>query len=247
MTNRDLLRPILQSKMPDDLRAAAAARLPAMRPVALADWLRVDDAYAAQLALKADLIATRRADVIAVRNGAGAALDELLGYVLAHLPDGFAVSGDAVTRPDGVTVALDLDDPLLTLSQIVQEDLCILEKRGDEHVLTAALLCFPSSWTLAQKIGKPLGAIHVPVAEYDENIARRVQRLFDGVQVGRPLWRANFLRYDDAALFQPRREDDPRPVGGPDARFERSERQTVLRLPDTGAVVFSIHVSVVVL
>ncbi len=245
MTNRDLLRPILQSVMPEDLREVAAARLPAMRPVD--DWLRVDDAYSAQLALKADLIADRRDSVIAVCDGAGAALDELLGHVVDHLPDGFAVSGEMVTRPDGVTVAIDRGDPLLTLSQIVQEDLCILQKQGDEHVLTAALLCFPSSWTLAQKIGKPLGAIHVPVAEYDDNIARRVQRLFDGVQVGRPLWRANFLRYDEAALHQPRREDDPRPVGGPDAQFERSERQTVLRLPQTASVVFSIHVSVVAL
>ncbi|MEJ6477909.1 MAG: DUF3445 domain-containing protein [Octadecabacter sp.] len=216
-----------------------------MRSVDLVDWLRVDDAYSAQLALKADLIADQRGDVIAVCDGAGAALAELLDYALAHLPDGFAVTGEAVTRPDGVSVALDRDDPLLTLSRIVQEDLCILQKQGDEHVLTAALLCFPASWTLAQKIGKPLLAIHVPVAEYDENIAKRVQRLFDGVQVGRPLWRANYLGYDKAALYQPRREGDPRPVGGAGAPFDRSERQTVLRLPNTGAVVFSIHSTVV--
>jgi hypothetical protein len=56
-----------------------------------------------------------------------------------------------------------------------------MERRGDEHVLTAAVLCFPASWHLADKIGRPLTTIHVPVKVYDETLARRVQRLFDGV------------------------------------------------------------------
>ncbi|MDC1297886.1 DUF3445 domain-containing protein, partial [Octadecabacter sp.] len=68
---------------------------------------------------------------------------------------------------------------------------------------------------------------------------------FDGVQDGKPMWRANALRYHDAALHQPRRENDPRPVGAPDAPYLRSERQTVLRLPQSGAVAFMIHTTVV--
>jgi hypothetical protein len=145
--------------------------------------------YCLRPVLQSEIPDGQRGDVIAVCDGAGAALAGLLDYALWHLPDGFAVSGEAVTHPGGVSVALDRDDPLLTLSRIVQEDLCVLQKQGDEHVLMAALLCFPVSWTLAQKIGKPLLAIHVPVVEYKENIAKRVQRLFDRVQVGRPLWR----------------------------------------------------------
>ena len=93
--------------------------------------------------------------------------------------------------------------------------------------------------------GKPLVRIHDPVDEYTDRIAARVQRLFDGVQDGKPMWRANALRYHDAALHQPRRENDPRPVGAPDAPYLRSERQTVLRLPQSGAVAFMIHTTVV--
>ena len=48
-----------------------------------------------------------------------------------------------------------------------------------EHVLTGAILCFPSNWTLAQKFGMRLARIHLPVERYDEAVARRVQRLFD--------------------------------------------------------------------
>ena len=148
-------------------------------------------------------------------------------------------------RPDGVEVAVDRTDPLLTLSRLIQEDICILERRGEEHVLSAALLCFPAAWTLAEKLGRPLTRIHVPVPAYDDGIAARVQRLFDGVQAGRPLWRANLLRYDNSDLFQPYTEAMRRKVGAPDSPFERSERQTVFRLPRTGAVVFAIHTTVI--
>lgn len=238
--------PILQPEIPEAQRTAAAQRLPSMQPVAPGALLTVDGAYSAQLAEKARLIAADRGRVIAVLPGAEAALDELLATVVAALaarPD-FAVEGDLVRRPDGVAVAMDRADPLLTLSQLVQEDFCILQKQGEEHVLTAALLCFPAAWTLSEKIGRPLTGIHIPVAPYTEDIAKRVQRLFDGVQPGRALWRANLLRYDDFALFQPYAEAQKRKVGAPDSPFERSERQTVFRLPESGAVVFAIQTTV---
>lgn len=234
---------ILQPGIPAAQAAAAGLRLPQVAPVAPGDWLRVDAAYAAQLAEKARLITERRADVIAVLPGAEDSVAELLETVLEELARrrDFAVAGERVTRPDGVEVAVDRGDPFLTLSQLVQEDFCIHDRQGEEHVLTAALLCFPAAWTLAEKIGRPLGHIHRPVARYDAEVARRVQRMFDMVRPGQPLWRANLLRYDDPALFQPHTEARPRPVGRPDSPYLRSERQVILRLPATGAVVFSIH------
>lgn len=238
--------PILQPAIPEAQREAAARRLPAMQPVPEGALLTVDAGYSAQLAEKARLIAAGRDRVIAVTPGAGAAVAELLEFVLDEVsrrPD-FAVRGGAVRRPDGVTVTPDRDDPFLTLSRLVQEDFCILEKKGAEHVLTAALLCFPAAWTLAEKIGQPLLRIHLPVPVYDADIARRVQRMFDGVQAGRALWRANLLRYDLPDLYQPHSEASPRAVGRPDSPYERSERQSLFRLPDSGAVVFAIHTTV---
>jgi hypothetical protein len=120
-----------------------------------------------------------------------------------------------------------------------------LQKQGDEHVLTGAVLCFPASWTLAEKFMKPLVRIHKPVDSYDANIAKRVQRLFDGVRVGRPVWRFNALHYADAELFHPRTEDAPREDDYEEQRFLRSEKQVIMRLPETDAVVFAIHTFVV--
>lgn len=237
-------QPILQNTLPDGQAERAAARLPSMAPVE-GPWLFCDDAYGAQMAERRRLMAQRPGDVYAQLPEGMPAARRFLEEVLGALPDGFTRAGDVVRCLDGHDVRLEWDTPLRTVGKMLQQDVCILEKRGSEHVMTGAILCFPASWTLAEKIGKPLIGIHTPVADYDKKIAARVQRLFDGVQAGRPMWRANHLRYDDPALFQPRPEGDPRPVGGEGAAFVRSERQTVLRLAQPGAVAFVIHTMVV--
>ncbi len=224
-------------------------RLPGLNPVAEGDWLRVDDAFAGQMAYRDALIASRRDDVLRLSAAARPAADELLGAVLDEIAvtPGYEITGESVRRPDGVVVALDRADPLATGGRLVQEDLILMEKpeAAGEHVLTGAVLCFPASWTLEEKFLRPLIGIHVPVSAYDEGLARRVQRLFDGLQVARPIWRANYLVYDDPDLFQPRREAAPRaPARGGDL-WVRVERQVLKRLPQTRAVVFSIHTYVV--
>ncbi|MFO7758965.1 MAG: DUF3445 domain-containing protein [Roseovarius sp.] len=235
---------ILQECLPFD--ADTRRPLPGVAPLDPETWLHVDEAFAAQMAERARLLSGTRDAVLAVTEGAGPATHELLQYVLNWLDvhgAGYEVGADMVLRPDGLRVPIDCADPMGTLGHLVQEDLCLMERRGDEHVLTAAVLCFPASWRLDEKIGCPLTAIHVPVPEYDAGLARRVQRLFDGVQVDRPLWRFNALHYADPALHQPRSR--VRPTEDADHRYLRSERQCVLRLPETRACVFSIHTYVI--
>lgn len=218
--------------------------MPGVTPCATPDWITVDAAYATQMAEKSRLLSGKRSAVVAALPGTKAALAELDAHVLDLLkarPD-FDVQADTIERPDGVIVSRGEPD---LLARLLQEDLCILQKRGDRHVLTAATLCFPAGWTLSEKIGRPLLDIHAPVQRYTSDVARRVQRLFDGVQAARPIWRANLLNYDNPALFQPHKEADPRPVGSAVSPFERSERQTLFRLPHTQAVVFAIHTTVV--
>lgn len=234
---------ILQARIPYDV--STHPNLPGTRPFDMAEWLVVDEAFAGQMARRDALVAERPGVVLAMDAAARPAAVELLDMVLARLGPGYAV-GASVTRPDGVTVALDRDDPMRVLARLVQEDLVILEKPpgADEHIITAATLCFPASWTLAEKFMRPLTRIHMPVASYDAGMAARVQRLFDGVQVDRPLWRWNGLRYADPELHQPRLEADRR-ARPENPRYFRSERQCLVRLPVSRAVVFSIHTYVV--
>jgi len=230
---------ILQDVLPEPQRGAPG--LPGVSPCVPEDWLRVDEAYSAQMAYRAHLLADRPDAVLYQSETALPAAVEVLDEALKLVPRlGFSVSDGAVTCPDSSVVSVDRERPLWTLGHLVQEDICILQKVGVEHVLTAAVLCFPANWRLAEKAGRPLTGIHAPVDEYDDNIARRVQRLFDGVRVGCPLWRFNKLHYADPDLHQPRRREV-----GAQMPFTRSERQCILRLPQTDAVVFTIHTHVV--
>lgn len=218
-------------------------RLPGTVPLADLPWLMLDEAFAPQMRLRDKLVADRRADVLTTCPGSENAVDELCAEVLARLArtPGYSVDEGTVRRPDGVQVPRDLST-IRFLGRVVQEDLCVLQKDpAGEHVLTAAALCFPAHWTLSEKIGRPLSGIHRPVASYDADIARRVQRMFDMIRPGQGLWRFNLHGQDSPDLFSPRREAETKPRVALRPRYLRSERQVILRLPRTGAVVFSIH------
>ncbi|WP_367651996.1 DUF3445 domain-containing protein [Pseudorhodobacter sp.] len=205
------------------------------------DWLLVDEAFAGQMAERDRLLA-EGAPVHGMTDIATDAARETYDIVLEKLARSAAyrVSADAVTRPDGVTVTLNRTAPLLTLGRLIQQDLCLMLPDGQgEHLLAGAILCFPASWTLAEKLGQPMSRIHVPVPKYDANITRRVQRLLDGLQPDRPIWRMNHNLYAKPDLFHPRTAAAPRSDAVP--HYLRAEHQCLIRLPKTRAVLFTIH------
>ena len=236
---------IFQKSIPYD---TTYPKLPGTRPISPDEWIICDDAFSQQMALRDELIETKRDKVLAISDQANEAAVELskmaLEFSIKSL--GYQKSNDEVIRPDEVSIKIDLSDPMRFLGRLVQNDFCILQKVGDEHVLTAASLCFPASWSLEEKFLKPLIDIHTPVKEYDEEIAKRVQRLFDGLQVSRPVWRFNALYYEEPDLFQPRSVNQPRKKPAPNqVNYFRSERQTLIKLPETMAIVFGIHTFVI--
>lgn len=220
---------------------AKTRRLPGIQPVKAGEWLLRDDAFAAQMAYRDTLISTQKDAVFRATPESLPMQDELLALVLSELDGGYK-KGRAVTRPDGVHVPLE-GSPLLTAARLVQEDLLIMDMTSEPR-LTAAVLCFPASWSLEEKFGAGLVAIHGYVDEYTDEMATRVRRMFDAIRPEQPLWRANFLRYVEAELHQPRRVGEEKPVREAGA-FVRVERQTLRKLPRTGAVVFGIHTYVI--
>lgn len=203
------------------------ARKPGVQPLDPAAWLEPGVDTAAQMARRRALIETARGTVLAALPESAPAQAELLDAVVAH------VGTEAPPDPS----------PLARAGRMVQEDFCILEKRAGEgeYRLTAAILCFPSRWSLVEKLGGPLTRIHAPVPDYTDDLAARVNRLFDGVRTGRPLWRANWTVHPTDELHQP--SGDWRHAGEGMLHI-RVERQTFLRLPRTGAVVFGIRTHV---
>jgi dimethylamine monooxygenase subunit A len=234
---------VFQTKIPYDPFDEKA--LPGVQPFDPVDWLIVDDAYAGQMAERIRLLAEQRDEVLQLSDTATDAAAELLDTVVQHLLKDhaeFLREENGIRCPDGRLVGLQ-GSPLDVLCQLVQNDFCILQKPegSDEHILAGAILCFPANWRLKDKFMRPLIGIHKPVDSYDDAIARRVQRLFDGVRVGRPIWRFNALWYDEPNLFQQGLGGSPKPIDGEPGRFIRSERQTISRLPLSNAMIFSIH------
>jgi len=221
--------------------AAKTRRLPGIQPVKAGEWLLRDDAFAAQMAYRDELISTRQNAVFRADPESLLMQEELLELVLAELDSGYK-KGRAVTRPDGVEVPLN-GPPLLTAARLVQEDLLIMDMAAEPR-LTAAALCFPASWSLDEKFGAGLMAIHGYIDEYTDEMGARVRRMFDAIRPEQPLWRANFLRYAEADLHQPLRNGEEKPAPKNDG-FVRVERQTLRKLPRTGAVVFGIHTYVI--
>ncbi|MEL6575383.1 MAG: DUF3445 domain-containing protein [Pseudomonadota bacterium] len=230
------------------------AHPPGLMPLALDAWLQTDADFTAQMAARDALISARPAIVLALDDDARPAAAELLESVVAAVGalSGYRVSADAVTRPDGVTVSLDHAAPMRTIGRLTAYDFCILlpDAASGEYRLAGAVVCFPARWSLAEKMGRPLTAIHAPVPDYDAALARRVNRVFEGIRPERPLWRINWLVYGDPVLHQPLiRESDEMPSSGktwsPGGPFYlRTERQTLRRLSEAGAVVFGIKSSV---
>lgn len=233
---------ILQRSIPYPVGGAV---LLGMAPLSADGWIIHDEAFSGQMMLRDDLLSRRRDDVFAEAQPDPAAKAEVLEMVLKAVSarDGYVIKADHVVRPDQVAVALN-GDPMVAAAHLIQEDLLLHEHRNGEWTLTAGVLCFPASWTLAEKIGQGLTRIHKPVPEYDGNITKRVARLFDGIQPDRPMWRHNVLTYADPSLHHPRTEASPRD-GDHDGQFKRSEHQALVRLPTSNAVLFAIHTYVV--
>jgi len=204
------------------------ARLPGVKPVAMKDWLTRSDTYDAQMAYRHQLMSSKSKIVFQALPEAKEACTELRDIIC----------GEADHR------IMDEEHPLLEAAGHVQEDLCILQKQGDSHILSAAVMCFPSSWDVREKIGRSIDSIHGPVPEFAQ-VSHTVERMLSAIRVEQPLGRANFLIYTDPELHQPRGEGIVKPIDIKAPRYIRVERQTFRRLPETLAVIFAIHTYVV--
>jgi len=221
--------------------------------VADRDWFEIDALYPPEMALRRQLLRDRRTEVFDSLPASDAARAEALGLVVANLtrhhPDWFSRSGDVLTSHlTGDTTNLAGDDPLAIAGLLVQEDLCLIQVEDGVPIFTAAMLCFPSRWRLADKIGKKLGDVHGPVPVYAERLERPVDRFMRHLKDGHIAARLNWSILDDPTLFQPtgkwRVEDNAAitPDNAGASLYLRVERQTLRRLPRSGAILFGIRV-----
>jgi hypothetical protein len=218
-------------------------------------WIELDDRYLPEMAERRRLLAEAHEDVFAALPASDAArpeaLETIVTALITHHPDWFSRDGHTIRNHlTGESWEIGTLDPLELAGRLVQEDWCLIQDSEDGPVFTAAVLCFPSRWRLMEKIGKPLPAVHGPVPFYAHRLAGAVDRFMRHLKPGRIASRLNWSLLEDPALFQPGgkwRVDGGATVTPDNAGshvFLRVERQTVRRLPESGAVLFGIHVHV---
>lgn len=223
-----------------------------LAPLDLAEWIEPDGNLSAHLEEKERLFGGSQAPVFLAEPDTTASQAEVLALLLDYLPKRFpeiysSNGGEIRIIPAGKTYLKEdyANAPLLLAARLVQEDLVIMRKGDDGYRLAAASLSFPSSWSLAEKFGKPMPEIHENVPGFNNGrMGTIVARLFDNLSVDQPSWRLNWSLYTDAELHHPHsKRIDPRIESRlPGSLHVRVERQTLRRLPHSGDILFTIKV-----
>lgn len=226
-----------------------------LKPMALADWIQMDDQYGVEMALKRQLATDVPQSVFASLPGSEAGSREALEMLVDHLtttaPQNFQRQGDRLINRQTNEI-WNLADPTLHPLQIagrlVQEDLCLMQKDKDgKYVLTAGSLSFPSRWRLSEKLNQSVAAIHGPVPKYGEKVEAPIDGFFERMKVEKPMKRQNWSIHDTDVLYQPETPPvDPNlpPITEENAGerlWFRAEGQTLRRLPQSKDILFTIR------
>jgi hypothetical protein len=202
-----------------------------LRPIDLNDWLLPDD-QVDWLPTKNDLIDSRPQDVFA----------QIVGSLPAQ-SEAAALIGATCQRP------LCGDEPaLMAASRLVSDDLVIMQSLDGIWTATACCLCSPTFFSAHHALGKSLLALHAPVPDGTFGLADRIGRVFTNLAPTTILERHNWtVQYSDARFTPdaaPLRQQAERATidQARDKLFLRIERQTIRRLPQTGAILFTIRI-----
>lgn len=233
-----------------------------LKPLDPADWIEVDGHLLPYLAEKRRLYAEIPDRVFVEEDGTRDAQQEVLELLGAYLPERFPsthcrtdanievmAAANHPALPSGLA-----DAPLVAASLLVQEDLILMRRDDSGWRLAAGSLCFPSSWSLTEKFGKPLQQIHEPVPGFGPGTrpAELINRMFDGLQ-GQAVERFNWSIQADNALYHPlsnveridRATNRPSRFPNGDVKahaFIRVERQTLRKLPSSRDILFTIRI-----
>ncbi len=209
------------------------------------------DKFKEQMKQRDELVRTKPDKVCLFKPEANDILEECLSFIIETVRKNpnYHVKKNYLSRPDKVQVDFSSQPKIESIARIIQEDILVhqFDPVDKKYKLIAGTLCFPSFWTLSQKMGMNLDRIHKPVPEYSHDIAKRVERLFIGLKPEHPIWRANWTVKNTPRLFMPLMEGDILPEKFSLSRdwWIRVERQTFNKLPNSGVVLFGIHTYVV--
>ena len=169
----------------------------------------------------------------------------------AAYPQGIQISPEGEAPGAELAAMLGLSGGLPEAARTHHEDMCLLTLRegDDQYRLVGAAVAWPSDWTPADKMGLPLRALHAPIQGYEEQLASGVDHFMAKLKAGAIYGRCNWFiaatgerRWVAELPAQAFAHVTPDNAG--ETLFVRSERQTLRRLSETGAILFTIGIYV---
>ncbi|MEZ5743253.1 MAG: DUF3445 domain-containing protein [Sphingomonadaceae bacterium] len=167
----------------------------------------------------------------------------------AH-PDSVIVLPEAEAPARELAALIGVAGGLEQAARAVWEDLCILTQpgEGEPYRFTGGAVAFPTDWRLSEKIGEPLLKVHEPIDGYAEQLSDAVDAFMEGLETGALFGRTNAFVLPSASYrYMP--TDDPEErfahvtaENAGETLYARCERETLCRLPETGAIAFTIGV-----
>lgn len=136
---------------------------------------------------------------------------------------------------------------IISLGGFLEPDFLLLKPDAEGGIrLCAGCVCFPSSWSLEEKIGRPLDWIHQVVPGLNQHLGQPIDTFLRRMAPGISWLRANWGLSRSPELNQhpnrrlPRLEASVRP----DEVWLRVEHQALVALPKSGGILFGIRVVV---
>jgi dimethylamine monooxygenase subunit A len=244
-------------------RWAAADFQVGLRPMKPSQWILIDSRHAEIMREKRKRLASSPKLYYRTLPSSFAAQRELRERVLAHVaadyPEHFERAGSLVKcRDTGMECDLNADstEPLLQLSNLIEEDFMLIQEVDGTPRITAASNAYSSSGRLVASVGRDVDWAHEPVPSLTLKLGSRINRVLESVHAATPCERFNWQLTPMSTIFFP--HDDPHaanaaamhgirnslcenPEQAGELLWIRVERQTLSRLPDSRAVAFSLH------
>jgi len=190
------------------------------RPLEVAQWLPSDRETEPTIAMKRELLRTRRSEVVGLLEGGEDAADEAAQLVAAFAGKKLESTGISA---------------LVEAALMVADDIVVMKS-----VVVAGVVCSPSRWRLNSKLGQDMLAVHRPVAKYAEQVGGAVDTTMARLKADKPMIRSNWTIEDHCSMFQPVGPNAPL-VSDPSQLWVRMERQTLRALPLCGGSMFKIR------
>ncbi len=147
--------------------------------------------------------------------------------------------------PDRASPGADSLESLLSLACSWEPDFLLLKPTNDAlPTLLGGSVCFPSSWSLEEKMGESIDFIHAVVPGLNDSIGDKVRNFLNRLRPGAAWLRANWGLSRSGELNQHPSRDLPRLDAAVPLEevWLRVERQALVALPESGGVLFGIRI-----